>query len=42
MYAEENGSIELKDTYGGLCPVLGYGDEEMMVIFLKESKSKNL
>ena len=40
MYAEENGSIELKDTYGGLCPVLGYGDEENDGIFLKESNQK--
>ena len=40
MYAEEDGSIELKDTYDGLCPVLGYGDKENDGIFLKESDNK--
>ena len=40
MYAEEDGSIELKDTYEGLCPVLGYADEENDGIFLKESDQK--
>ena len=40
MYAEEDGNIELKDTYEGLCPVLGYADEENDGIFLKESDQK--
>lgn len=40
MYAEKDGKIELKDTYDGLCPVLGYADEENDGIFLKESNQK--
>lgn len=38
MYELEQGEVVLKDEFPALCPVLGYGDEESVGIFLQESQ----
>lgn len=38
MYEMEAGEVVLKDEFQGLCPVLGYGDEESDGVFLQESE----
>ena len=40
MYELEEEEVILKDEYQGLCPVLGYGDEESSGVFLKEKDGR--
>lgn len=40
MYANVDGTVELKDEYMGLCPILGSGDNEDDGIFLKKANDK--